>query len=470
MQTDGAQRMGLSAAMSDGGWARVAVLCLGVWLHAADSLLAATVMPSAVADIGGLSYIYWAVALYELGSIVAGAVTGLLAVRLGLRRAMTIAALIYTAGCVASALAPDMGTMLAGRMLQGLGGGWMMALSHVGVTQLFPARLWPQLLAAVSGVWGASALAGPLIGGLFADAGLWRGAFWAFGAQAVVLALAIPVILRREEAAIGASDILPWRRIAVLSTGIMAILFAGVRPDGLEALALALAGFALLACAFWLDGRGAGRLFPPRALDPRTVWGKGYVMILALSTAAVGFTVYGPLLMETLYGASPLVAGFMVAIESVAWTVAAITFANAGEKLEPVLIRTGASAIVIAIAGFAVTMPEGPLWALAPWAFMLGGGFGMCWAFVIRRIVESVGEGERERATSSAPTMQILGYAIGAALSGIVANMAGLGSGAAEVEAAGLAGFWVFAAFVPVAVVGLVVAYRLARVRLARGG
>jgi hypothetical protein len=59
------------------GWPAVAVLCLGVWLHAADSLLAATVMPSAVAEIGGVAFIYWTVALYQLGSIVAGAITGI---------------------------------------------------------------------------------------------------------------------------------------------------------------------------------------------------------------------------------------------------------------------------------------------------------------------------------------------------------------------------------------------------------
>ena len=143
------------------GWPTLAVLCLGVWLHAADSLLAATVMPSAVAEIGGLAFIYWTVALYQLGSIVAGALTGILALRLGLSAAMTVAALVYAAGCAVSALAPDIAAMLLGRLLQGWGGGWMVALSHVGVTQLFAPERWPQLLAVISGVWGVSALTRP---------------------------------------------------------------------------------------------------------------------------------------------------------------------------------------------------------------------------------------------------------------------------------------------------------------------
>ena len=61
---------GSADARERGGFALVTVLCLGVWLHAADSLLAATVMPSAVAEIGGLAFIYWTVALYQLGSTV----------------------------------------------------------------------------------------------------------------------------------------------------------------------------------------------------------------------------------------------------------------------------------------------------------------------------------------------------------------------------------------------------------------
>ena len=48
---------------SSPGWPTVVLLCLGVWLHAPDFLFAATVMPSAVAEIGGLAFIYWTVAL-----------------------------------------------------------------------------------------------------------------------------------------------------------------------------------------------------------------------------------------------------------------------------------------------------------------------------------------------------------------------------------------------------------------------
>ena len=52
---------------------RLLTLCLAIWLHAANSMLAATTMPEAVHDIGGLRLISWAFALYMMGSIVAAA-------------------------------------------------------------------------------------------------------------------------------------------------------------------------------------------------------------------------------------------------------------------------------------------------------------------------------------------------------------------------------------------------------------
>ena len=52
------------------------ITCLAVFLHAADGLLVATMLPAIVAEIGGVTQIAWAVMLYEVGSIVAGYAAG----------------------------------------------------------------------------------------------------------------------------------------------------------------------------------------------------------------------------------------------------------------------------------------------------------------------------------------------------------------------------------------------------------
>lgn len=441
-------------------WALVAVVSLGVWLHAADALVATTVMPSAVAEIGGLAFIYWTIALYALGSIVAGAVAGLASVRLGLRSAMSTAALVYALGCVASAVAPNMATMLGGRLVQGLGGGAMLALSYVGISQLFPEQLWPRVLALVSGVWGVSALVGPLVGGAFASIGLWRAAFWAFAGQGLLLVGLTPVFAGGGRMASSGDSALPGRQIVALGAGVLAVSAAGVQDD--VRLMVAAAGIGLCALCFVLrlEGTARQRLFPPTPFSSAVAWGPGYVMVLSLATATISFTVYGPLLMARLFHVLPFTAGFMVAIESVAWTFAAIAFAGAPPRSEPALIRGGAVLITAGVAGLAVTMPRGPVWALVPWASLQGAGFGMCWAFLLRRIVASVPPGERERASSALPTLQMIGYAIGAAASGVVANTLGLTEGASEDVLRSVA-LWVFAAFLPLALLGVFAAWRL---------
>src|SRR5438309_2473930 len=118
------------------------LLCLGVWLHAADTLVTATIMPAVVEDIGGVAYVNWTISLYQIGSILAGTATGALSRRLGLRRMLIAAAAVYGLGCVANALTPAMAVMLAARFVQGLGGGAMVSLSYVAIQLLFPERLW----------------------------------------------------------------------------------------------------------------------------------------------------------------------------------------------------------------------------------------------------------------------------------------------------------------------------------------
>ena len=188
-----------AAAPASGSWAdvlgegrlpRFALICLGVWLNAADSLITATIMPSVGRSLGGYVYFGWATAGYLLGSVLAGASSGVLALRFGLRSATAAAALLYAGGCVLSALAPDIYSFLAGRLLQGIGGGWVVGLCSAAIGLLFANRLLPRVYSAISSVWGIAVLVGPLLGGLCADAGSWRAVFWAFAIQGAAVAVA----------------------------------------------------------------------------------------------------------------------------------------------------------------------------------------------------------------------------------------------------------------------------------------
>ena len=70
-----------------------------------------------------------------------------------------------------SALAPDVATFLVGRLIQGLGSGWISGFAMVAIALLFPERHLARVFAAVTFVWGIATVLGPLFGGAVLQAG-----------------------------------------------------------------------------------------------------------------------------------------------------------------------------------------------------------------------------------------------------------------------------------------------------------
>lgn len=436
--------------------ASVLLCCLGVWLHAADALVVTTMMPAIVAEIGGDRIVAWNFALYDTGSIVAGAATGLVALRFGIRAPMIAAALLFASGCMLSAAAPSMPVLLAGRVAQGLGGGGLVSLSFVAVTRIFPERMMPRAFAAMSVAWGASAFAGPLVGGVFVTYGSWRLGFVAFAAQAALLALWFRFGIGKGAAPGGTAGAaqLPVRRLALLCGAVLGVAYAGIAGSVVfMAISLAL-GVAALALFAWLDERsGADRLWPRRAFDLRHPTGAALVMILAMNIATMGLAAYGPLLMDLIHGTEPLVAGYIVAIISIGWTLSAVVVSGQPPRRDPVFIFVGMTLILSSVAGLCYAVAAGPLWLIAVYAAAEGVGYGMAWTFIVRRAGRLAVAGDGDRLTAALPTIGRLGYALGASTMGIFANAAGFDASASAAEAAGVARA-IFLGSLPIAALG----------------
>lgn len=436
--------------------ASLALVCLAVWLHAADSLIVATMLPSIVAEIGGAALVGWSVSLYEIGSIVAGAASALLILRFGLRAPMSLAAILFGLGCILSAVSPTMPLLLAGRALQGIGGGGLVAMGFVAVGLIFPRRYIARAMAAVSTLWGVSAFAGPLVGGVFVDYATWRWGFAFFACQAFALAL---WIVLRSEAGVTRSTAdaagLPVRRLALLCLAVVLVAFGGVEVSILRTVPSVAAGLACLIGFLWLDQRaGANRLLPPRPVDPTRPSGAALIMIVSMSMATIAVTAFGPLLVTAIHGVSALTAGYIIACSSIGWSVMAVLVSGLAERFDRLAIALGMAVVALSILGFLHAVPNGPVWLIAVYATMEGAGFGMAWTFILRRTMKLVEADEVERISAAIPTMQRLGYALGAAYVGIVANASGLLSMETAADAAKVAR-WIFASCVPFAAIGL---------------
>ncbi len=432
---------------------RAIALAAGVTLHAVNIFVATTIMPSVVAEIGGLAYYAWNATLFIVGSIVGSALASELLARHGARGAYRIAALAFAAGSLAAALAPTMPVLLAARALQGLGGGMLFALSYALIRLVLPQELWPRAIALVSGTWGVAALSGPFVGGIFAEIGQWRLAFWAVLAATGAFALLCARVLPAPGTApppIGAGRF-PSRRLALLAGAALAISGASVVPSlWVNAAGLAVA-LLLLVAMVRLERAATVRLLPSDALRPATPLGAVY-LTMGLVTVGTNAIVFVPLLLQVLHGLSPLGAGYLTVLQALGWTVGSLLSAGSNPGRAARAMVLGPAAMTVGLALLAWRMPvasAGEPLAMATIGLMLatvGMGVGFAWPHLLTRAMTVANEAERSLASSSISTVQLVTSAFASALAGVVANLGGITDPGGPAGASNAA-LWLFGVF-----------------------
>src|ERR1700757_3927855 len=123
-----------------GGWSDLlkpgwvpppAVLLGGVLLHSMNVLIVATVLPSLVEEVGGASMMSWPTTAFLASSILAATCTGFLTELIGARNVYCAGALIFGVGALVCANAASMDQFIAGRFVQGFGGGTLAAVAYI---------------------------------------------------------------------------------------------------------------------------------------------------------------------------------------------------------------------------------------------------------------------------------------------------------------------------------------------------
>ena len=247
----------------------------------------------------------------------------------------------------------------------------------------------------------------------------------------------------------------PWR-IILLGTGVVLVAEAGVSQGIAETIAWVAAGVALILAFLHFDARAGrgGRMLPLGSLDWRKPSGQVISMVLFLSAATTGLITYGPLLMTQIHGMSPFETGIVLLLESVGWSVVAVIAAGIPDRYEKQMIAAGFTLAMSGVALLAIIMASGPAYAITFGSVMMGAGFGLAFVSMIRRATRLVDESDRERVASAIPTTQRLGYALGAAFTGMIANASGFGE-TASLETARQAAHAIFTIALVPAVIGL---------------
>lgn len=404
----------------------VVMLNLGIGLHALDVFVVSTIMPDVVRDLGRAHFYAWSTMLYMVASILGAAATAPLRRARGGRQAYCAGAILFLIGSAACALAPDMALFILARAIQGFGGGIVLARSMAMVGELFPENMKKPVLALVSSTWGVAALIGPALGGTFAEFGFWRGAFW-FNLPFILLFLAaalrrLPADKPEQPAAFG----FPYRRMALLTAGVLCVGIASEAGTIWGRAGLIVFAILLVYGTFQLDRTGGNRLFPSRPLSLLTTTGTAYWAMFLASVTHTVIGVFLPLALQVLKGQTPIVAGYMMAVLAIGWTVASLVTARWQGRAMYAAMIGGLLLCVAGLVALAIGVASQPAWLLTVFNAVVGLGLGASNLHIVAAAMRHAARGEESITASSIPTIRSLGIAFGAAAAGAIANGAGL--------------------------------------------
>ncbi|UMZ09122.1 MFS transporter [Pseudomonas sp. MPFS] len=441
-----ASTTGWSALLSGRNGLRSAALAGGVALHAINVYLVTTLLPSVVKDIGGLDYYAWNTTLFVVASIIGSVLSTRVLAKLGPKLAYALAALVFMLGCGLCGLAQDMAWLIAGRSVQGLGGGLLFALPYAMIRLVFQEPLWPRAMALISAMWGAATLIGPAVGGVFAEHGAWRAAFWVLIPCTLLFMLLAMALLPGQRQEPAARSPIPGLQLVLLTVTVLAISIGSISTSVLyNAVGLGV-GLGLLAWVGVLENRSAQRLLPRGSLASGSALAALY---LSMALLVVGMTseVFVPLFLQVLHQQTPLLAGYIAALMAAGWTLGALFSSGRSPQGAARAVACGPFLVVAGLLLAFWAMPAATslvsLGAIGLAMVSVGVGIGLAWPHLLSQVLERAPEDQKELAGASITTVQLVATALGAALAGMIVNLAGLGSGAGS-DGAAQAARWLF--------------------------
>jgi EmrB/QacA subfamily drug resistance transporter len=260
-----------------------------------DSSVVLTALPRMQRDLHtDLASLQWTINAYGI-AFAAGIITAsALGDRFGRRRIFTIGLTLFTLASAACAIAPNAGELIAARTVQGLGAAVVLPLSLTILTTAFPVERRGFIVGIYGGLAGLAVAGGPLLGGAVTQGLDWKWIFW-LNVPIGVVAIALAVRLLAESH--GAPERLDLTGVALVTGGVVAIVWALVRADAAgwssaEILGSLLAGSVLLAAFLAWESRTAEPLVPLRLFrSPAFAFGNAATFFMSGAIFAAAFLI-----------------------------------------------------------------------------------------------------------------------------------------------------------------------------------
>jgi MFS family permease len=406
----------------------------GVAIHALSMRVVSTALPIVVSEIGGLRFFAWTTTVAVVTAIWGAAFAASLVRFRGLRDAYRISLVLFASGSVACAVSANMGVFLAGRLLQGLGGGFLTALAYATIRRVFRENQRTRAIVFLSGIWGAAAFTGPLLGGVLAGWGVWRWAFWIDVPFAAAVGLLAESSLAKqtepEPNGAAVSVTAACARLALLTGSALAVSIGSISGEARSSgVGLAL-GAALLFLLLRVERPGSAgtnpfRLLPSGAYRPGNAFGAVSLTMALMAGTTTAATLYVPYVVTEVGGYPPIVGGYLSALMALSWTFAAFFTASAEGVWAERSIVVGPVCVCFGLTLATYALIRGSLFLLGCGIGLSGAGVGLAWAHLGNLMMAHAKDTEHDVSSAFISTNQLIAITFFSALSGMIANLAG---------------------------------------------
>ncbi|MGY4646008.1 MDR family MFS transporter [Cellulomonas sp. URHB0016] len=406
-------------------WLIFGALMASMFLSSLDQSIVGTAMPTIVGELDGVEHQGWVVTAYILAIAIVMPLYGKFGDLWGRRWPFLVAVALFIVGSAVAGFAGSFGWLVAGRGIQGLGGGGLMILSQAIIADIVPAKERGKYMGPMGALFGIAAVVGPLLGGLFTQHADWRWCFWlnipvGIAAFAVAwFALKLPSHRSGRKIDVPGIFFLVVGTSGLVLTTSWSSWTGETGYDWTSPGLLTLVGGTLVAIAAFImvELRAEEPILPLRLFrNPTFTIATAIGLILGMGMfSALAFL---PTFLQMSTGAGVTESGFLMLPMMVGVMITAIgsgvAITRTGRyKAFPVV---GLAVTTAGVAWLTQITGDMSMWLFGAMIFVLGAGMGLVMQTIVLAVQNSVDPHEIGTATSANNFFREIGAAVGTAL------------------------------------------------------
>ncbi|WP_418235945.1 MFS transporter [Companilactobacillus crustorum] len=311
---------------------------IATFMTSVETTIVTTALPTIISNLNGLSMQSWVFAMYLLTTAVSTPIYGKMSDRIGRKPIFIIGLIVFCTGSFLCGIAGNIYFLILFRALQGIGAGAIMPITYTIIADLFPYSRRSNMLAMNNTAWGISALLGPLLGGFIVDRLNWHWIFFInLPLGAIVLLLVIFGL--KEQKREHQKQPIDFRGIISLSITLIALLifFQSVGSQNLSIISVLISGivFLIFIVLFYQSERKAIDPIIPLKLFEQRLFTIQILTLSLLNGIQIGFQIYFPIWLQSIYKVPASVAGLAVTPSPVMWLISSIFVGALTKRFSP---------------------------------------------------------------------------------------------------------------------------------------